>query len=169
MIYLLLYILLSVLSLTYTVKDPLPKSIQNIVILSSSFKNITRQRIKTGLKLASFYPESKILFSGHDHIELFLKHSKNIKSRVLIEDKSTNTYENAFFCKKFLGDSKNIILVTSHSHQVRARNTFRRVYEDLEICNYPTNDIFTLYSPLLPSGWIASLINFIKDWKYNRE
>ena len=163
-----IYLCLTILSLLYTKKDSLPKNVDVIVILSASSDAITKQRIELGINVASKYSNSKILFCGKGKTDLFTKDIKNFSNTYFINKDSTNTYEDAFLSKKYLGSIQSIILVTSSSHQRRAMHTFSRVYKNLKIYNYPTNDFLTPYSPFLPSGWAAVLINLLKDYEYNK-
>ena len=166
-IFLIIYSFFVLVSLLYVLKDPLPSRTDFLVILSASFDRITRKRILKGVKIAKTYPECKVLFCGQKKSCLFQQHIKNISNDCFINAESTNTYEDAFFSKKYLEDVDSIILVTSSAHQRRSKNTFQRVYKNLKIYNSPTNDLFCFYSPFLPSGWIVVMINLIKDWRYN--
>jgi len=63
--------------------------------------------------------------------------------KILLEEKSKNTYENAVFVKKILErkNIKKIILVTSPYHQQRASITFRSVLgQDYKIINHSALD-----------------------------
>lgn len=161
------YFSFSLLSWFYILRDKLPKQVDYIIILSASSSRITKRRIAKGIEVASRYPLTKILFCGKKMSPLFQKEMMNICNTCFVNNKSTNTYEDALYAKRYLKNVKNVILITSSSHQRRARNTFHRVYRDMKIYNISTNDIFTLYSPFLPTGWVVTFINLFKDWKYN--
>ncbi len=169
MVYLILifYFAFSLLSWFYILSDKLPKQIDYIIILSASSNKMTKRRIAKGVEVASRYPTAKILFCGKKMSSLFQEEVKNICNTCFVNNESTNTYEDALYGKRYLKNVKNVILITSSSHQRRARNTFHRVYRDMKIYNISTNDIFTLYSPFLPTGWVVTFINLFKDWKYN--
>jgi uncharacterized SAM-binding protein YcdF (DUF218 family) len=137
--------------------------------LSDNFKWSTIHRLETAIRISQKYPFAKIIICGREHsnfINSYLK--KEDKYRFLSQNMSTNTYEDAFYLsKKIKGIFKqNIILVTSSPHQRRAFHTFIRFFSG-EIYNFPSNDYANLYSPILPSGWLAQIINIYKDYKYN--
>ncbi len=164
---LIFYFSFSLLSWLYILRDKFPKQVDYIIILSASSNRMTKRRIAKGIEVASRYPSAKILFCGKKMSSLFQEEVKSIHNTCFMNNESINTYEDALYAKRYLENVRNVILITSSSHQRRARNTFRRVYRDMKIYNVPTNDIFTQYSPFLPTGWIATLINLLKDWKYN--
>ena len=161
------YICFSYLSLKYTKRDSLPEHTDYIVILSASTDSITLDRIKHAKELAKSFNEAKLLSCGKYKKELFKLKLSDLKNRSVLQIDSTNTYEDAYEVKKIVKDSENMVLVTSHSVQVRALNTFLKFFKRENIYCSPTNDLMSWYSPLLPTGWIASLLNYIKDRRYN--
>jgi len=165
----LIYILFSFLSTLYSRKDKIVSGVDYIVILSASLDSVTLNRIRKGICISRNNPNSTVIFCGKEKSKLFKEHAGEIKNQIYIQDKSTNTYEDARYCKDVIKKKSSVVLVTSYSHQIRAFHTFKRVFKDLEVYNSPTNDFFTWYSPFLPIGWIAFLINCFKDWKYNRK
>lgn len=96
---------------------------------------------------------SRILITGGDTSIGLLKHDKSFESArikslliqmgipadsILVEDKARNTYENALFTKKILGETREqFLLVTSASHMRRAYGCFQKV--GLLTVPYPVN------------------------------
>ena len=160
------------LNIFYVKRDKkLPKFTKFIVILSAAYDLITIKRLKVALSLLKKYPKAKLVVCGKEKANLmrsFLK-TRGV-SGFIVQDKSSNTFEDAKYLKDLLPEREktNFILVTSASHQRRAYNTFKRVFLG-KVWNYPTNDIFSFYSPLFPIGWLANLINLLKDLRYNKK
>ena len=166
-----LYLLITILNLKYVKRDKLPKRIELIVVLSASRDDVTLSRLRTAIKLIGNYPGATIATCGKEKASLMKNFLKSKKfNKVIIQNKSTNTYEDALYLKNLLPqkEKSSFILITSSAHQRRAYNTFRRVFKST-IWNHPTNDILSFYSPLLPSGWIFNTINLIKDKQYNNK
>lgn len=106
----------------------------------STALNEAGERMTEVLILARRYPDLPIIFSGgsasfffkdvaeaQDARSFFAKLGIDPK-RVQIEDKSRNTYENAVFTRRVLGERAkgNWILITSAFHMPRAVGCFRR-------------------------------------------
>lgn len=168
---LLVYILISGFCIFSSIKrDKLPQKIKWIIVLSDDFNWSTIHRLDTGIKLFKKFPKAKIVVCGKDKSALMKSYLlKNNIRRYIVEDKSTNTYEDVFFLKKMIRgiENEDILLVTSAYHQRRALHTFRKIMK-AEIYNYPTNDFLNPFSPMIPTGWVAYIINIIKDFKYNK-
>lgn len=104
-------------------------------------------RCDQGIELKKRDWAKKLLFSGKTgsrNAYDFKSHAKNqgIKENdIILEDKATNTIENALFTKDILikNDYKSIILVSSPYSQRRQCMTFKKVLkdEDIKIINYP--------------------------------
>jgi len=74
------------------------------------------------------------------------------KSRIVIDNVSRTTLENAQAAQKFVEDNriKNIILVTSIYHMERAEFLFRKMLEDLGVQIIPYS---TYIKPISPDSW----------------
>ncbi len=78
-----------------------------------------------------------------------MKQLANVKGipnkKILLEEKATNTLENALFVKKIVTKHKfkNIILVTSPYHQRRVYKTFKKVFEGKTIILQNAPSIFS--------------------------
>lgn len=63
-------------------------------------------------------------------------------NKIILEEKATNTYENALFVKRIVVKKRfsNIILVTSPYHQRRAYETFKKVFgkRPIQLQNAPS-------------------------------
>lgn len=99
------------------------------------------ERMTSFIKLARLYPAAKLVFTGGS-ASIFAGHPKEAQtakmlfddlgmdtSKIIFEDASRNTYENALFSKALAkpDSGENWILITSASHMPRAVGVFRRV------------------------------------------
>jgi len=99
------------------------------------------------------------------------------KSKIIIENGSTNTYENALETRKLLEGDRKWLLVSSASHLKRAHATFLKA--GLNVDPIPVDYIFSKQPPLWSiaplftvSGWqgvvheyIGDLYYSFRDWK----
>lgn len=130
----------------------LPRNVDGIVVLGGFVDTVTSQ--KTGqvelggaverlfalIELSQRYPQARIVFSGGSGsvlypeareaplVEKLLKSISVDTSRVLFEDRSRNTHENAVFSRDIANpkEGENWLLVTSASHMPRAMGCFRQ-------------------------------------------
>jgi uncharacterized SAM-binding protein YcdF (DUF218 family) len=107
--------------------------------------NEAAERLTEGLRLALKHPSAKVVFTGgvggllSKDIEAsapvgrFLRDLGIAESRVLLEGKSRNTYENALFTKALVAPAKGErwVLVTSAYHMPRAMGLFRKAGFDV--------------------------------------
>jgi tetratricopeptide (TPR) repeat protein len=120
----------------------LPKKDHAIVILGyalaedGSMKQPLIERLKAGMAVAKHYPNSKIIVSGgvpkqgvteSDAMYNWLTSQGIDKGRIIKENKSTDTVENALFSTSILESQglKDVTLVTSASHMRRALTVFQ--------------------------------------------
>jgi len=172
MILLVAYLTIVALVLLTIKWDNYPKENPHaIVILSGSNKYITRFRL-----LWAIYLIKKHNYKGKVYVcgkKLCVYMKDYILSRVhevgIVTVNSSNTLEDAQFTHRVIQDNSSvIILITSLSHQLRAYNTFKKVFGASKIINCPTwYDLGSWFSPLLPTGWVAVTINIIKNFKYS--
>ncbi len=80
---------------------------------------------------------------GSDLKSILFKTKQDVDaSKVIIDNDSTNTYENAIIASRIIKDRdfRDITLVTSHYHMKRAFYTFRRIIpEDVKIYAHPVS------------------------------
>lgn len=120
----------------------LPQKDHAIVILGyaladdGSMREPLIERLKAGLAIAKQYPKSKIIVTGGvpkqgiteaDAMSSWLISQGIEKDRIILENKSTDTVENALFTtEKLVKDGiKDVTLVTSASHMRRALTVFK--------------------------------------------
>lgn len=166
----LIYLSLVLLSYWYcNLGSKLPiKSSRYVTVLSAAFKSVTKQRINTAIELKRLYPKLIIIASGKFHSKYMkgLLKIANITD-VIIQSRSTNTHEDAFFTKRLLKNKRgDLILVTSPTHQRRAFHAFKRIFSN-NIVNHSSSLFLSVDSILLPTGWISIIIELYKDIKYN--
>lgn len=131
---------------------PLPEHIDGIIVLGGMVRpaisrarhrptlNDAAERLFEGAHLAHLHPEAKVLFTGgspnpwepqareSDFAEKALIDMGIDPSRLIIEDRARNTYENAVFSKPLTpdGGKGTWILVTSAVHMPRSVGVFRK-------------------------------------------
>ena len=165
-----IYLVLSTVAVLYYWQEfnKINSKIRSIVILSGNFDWDTISRAKKGIDLKRNFKNAKFAVCGKYRGFLAEKiiQSHRYKS-IILQDKSTNTYEDAFFLKKVSNDKDlfPMAVVPSQPHLRRALHTFAKVFPNRIIYGFATNDFLNIYSPFLPSGWLAIAINVIKDWK----
>lgn len=134
-------------------KPPLPYAVHGIIILGGGFDNTvstardisemnrSADRFVEGIILAKKFPDAKILFSGGSasilsktkagalvaepmFIDLGIK-----KSRLVLESKSRNTYENAVYSFESVNPKpwENWLLITSAFHMPRSLGIYRKI------------------------------------------
>ena len=142
-----------------TPSDPLQKA-DVIVVLSGE-----NDRTAWGIKLFQDGWAPRILFSGAALDKSGPSNAAAMRDQalaarvpadsILVEEKSTDTFENAAFSKQILDSvtAKKIILVTSPYHQRRAYESFQQVYngDKVTIINSPSG-----YSQWSSQGWWRS-------------
>ncbi|MGC6392357.1 MAG: YdcF family protein [Alphaproteobacteria bacterium] len=152
----------------YAYPDPMPSQIGGIIVLGGAMESgsvgasrpfppvgSSGERLFASLQLAQRYPNVPIVFSGYsgslwsvEADEASLTRSlihdliKN-PQRVMYENKSRNTYENAVFTEKLLMDLKHtqtnapFLLVTSAGHMPRSMALFART--SIPVVAYPVD------------------------------
>lgn len=166
----LVYLTIFFFSYLYVKKDKfLDKKICSIFVLSASNNMVTRQRLNQAISFNKKLDNAVIIACGKDKVAFmrgYLQRKGVVNFR--LQDKSTNTLEDAIFGREMIKkNNKPIAVITSPTHQRRAYNSFKKVFRETKIYNYPANPFFSFDSILLPTGWIGLVINFYKDRKYN--
>ncbi|MFH2109399.1 MAG: YdcF family protein [Patescibacteria group bacterium] len=141
-----------------------------IVVLSAANRYITKYRLKYALKVWRGNGEIQPIAVCGKNLHRYMKDYLESRgaTKIIVQDMSTNTLEDAQYLVKLLKNQclESIVLVTSLSHQRRAYKTFRKIFKN-GIANRPAwNELFSLYSPLLPTGWVATSVNLYKDIKH---
>nr|WP_204539943.1 YdcF family protein [Peribacillus deserti] len=139
----------------------LPQQKHAIVILGyaladdGTMKEPLIERLKAGLSIAKKYPNSKIIVSGGvpkqgvteaDAMNKWLTEQGVSKDRILMENNSTDTVENALFTHDILEKQglKDVTIVTSASHIRRALTVFNEASDFYDrMNNKKTNRSFT--------------------------
>jgi tetratricopeptide (TPR) repeat protein len=147
--------------LNMEVPEHLPQKNHAIVILGyaladdGSMRQPLIERLKTGLAVAKQYPNSKIIVTGGvpkqgiteaEAMSNWLIFQGIDKERIILENKSTDTVENALFTIAILEKEgiKDVTLVTSASHMRRALTVFKEASDFYDKMNGKhTNRKFT--------------------------
>ena len=175
-------------------KASLPPQADGIVVLGGVF-NVRYSRIfgepeiEDGAerllalaRLRRVYPEAKIVYAGGSESELARQTLNTMgtdTSRILFEDKSSSTRENALFARKLVNPAPGEVwvLVTSAYHMPRATGVFRKL--DWKVLPVPVDhhtggdlefDLSLhvlnrlLLSELAIREWASLLLYRIKGW-----
>ncbi|WP_062220185.1 YdcF family protein [Aureimonas sp. D3] len=144
-------------------KPVLPERVTGIVVLGGSFDTLVARtrgepelndaadRITTTLALSRLYPDAKVIFSGgaaamfeEDVTESSVAQKLFDQlglapERLILEDRSRNTIENARFSKELASPQRGEtwLLVTSAAHMPRSVGCFRTA--GFDIIPYPTD------------------------------
>ncbi|MDX1580135.1 MAG: YdcF family protein [Alphaproteobacteria bacterium] len=168
----------------------LPQQVNGIIVLGGAVNPpLTKARGQPALsaraerrtetvRLARLYPEAKIVFSGGFWDDRMLSESDVARqlfedlglatNRIIFEEKSTSTVENARFTSDIVqaGDGETWLLVTSASHMPRAMGVFRKQGWDLTPypVDYSTTHTFIWFG--LPSIGrnLADLDYAVRAW-----
>ena len=138
------------------------------------------ERLTEFAKLAKLYPEAKAVFttgSGSltkqdlkeaDFIPPVLENLGLERSRVIYENQSRNTYENAIFSKALLKPDTNEkwILVTSAFHMPRSISVFRKI--GWNVIPYPVDFSMTGEAPEVisfsPTVGLSRFSSALHEW-----
>ncbi len=167
-------LLLAPLENRFPANPPLPHHVDGIIILGGAINqtissargqiNLTdaAERLLEGARLARLYPEARVVFTGgaSDPFNQTLREAPYAvreledlgvaADRLVVEDASRNTFENAVFTQRLMQPKKGQVwvLVTSASHMARAVGVFRSV--NWPVIPWPVN-YFTPSRPLFGS------------------
>ena len=128
------------------------KDSEGIIVLGGG-----SERIYEAVRLAQLMPYKKIIASGVAESELAFIYTKLRRmDTILVESRSTNTYENAEFTKDILkGDAGGRwVLVTSAEHMPRAVACFRKV--GLNVVPWPARNNSL--------SWLGRFRNGLHEW-----
>jgi len=113
--------------------------------------NESAERVTEGLRLALRHPEAKVVFTGgvgglfarnveaSEPVAAFLTEAGVAKDRLVLENRSRNTYENAVFTRDLVNPKpgERWYLVTSAYHMPRAMGLFRKA--GFDVVAYPVD------------------------------
>jgi uncharacterized SAM-binding protein YcdF (DUF218 family) len=138
----------------FTVARPLPSQLDGIIVLGGAVNpivtaerglpalNADAEEMTEFVSLAKAYPHARLVFSGGNSglfnrkslseaavAKLFFQQQGLDTRRIIFEDRSRNTYENALFSKEIIRPKPEEVwlLVTSALHMPRAVGVFRKV------------------------------------------
>jgi uncharacterized SAM-binding protein YcdF (DUF218 family) len=169
----------------------LPKNVTGIILLGGAVDpgiterhhqvalNDAAERITATLALARRYPKARVLISGGhgEMVPVHLSEGEATRSllvadgldpdRIMLEDRSRNTIENAVFSKELAkpGPDEVWLLVTSAAHMPRAVGCFRHV--GWAVLPYPVD--YHTGQPITPDlfelgGKLALLDHGMREW-----
>ncbi len=143
--------------------------------------NEAGERLTEGVRLARRYPNARIVFTGGvagllatqaaaaEPIGKFLEDVGIDKARILLEDRSRNTYQNALFTRDMINPKPGEmwLLVTSAYHTPRSVGVFRHAGFDVIAApvDYRTRDGDDAYRMFesVPSG-LQRLDLAVREW-----
>jgi uncharacterized SAM-binding protein YcdF (DUF218 family) len=106
---------------------------KNVGDVCADISYVVPERVVATVRLSELYPQARVLYSGGGTEAVLGKKALVrlgvLSERIIIEDKSRNTYENAKFSKMIAApkESETWVLVTSAYHMPRAMGVFRAV------------------------------------------
>jgi uncharacterized SAM-binding protein YcdF (DUF218 family) len=166
--------------------DPLPPAVDGIIVLGGAQNtrmtreygtpalNSAANTMTSFLWLARTYPEAKLVFAGGsgslradtppeaETARLFLEQQGFDSRRVIFEDKSRNTFENAAFAKPLAEPRPGEVwlLVAQAVHMPRAVGVFRRVGWD--VVPYPEAYRIERQIPLEVSSSVGHALGMLR-------
>lgn len=176
----------------FPMNQNLPEKVDGIIVLGGIVnETITKSRGQTTVggtisRLLEFailskkYPEAKLVFTGGsgkllnqnikeaDVLEPLLDVLGIDKDRMIYENKSRNTYENATLSKALInpGPDENWILITSAFHIPRSVGVFRKA--GWNVISYPVDYSYAIDAPLGPvfdlQSGLISLSSGLHEW-----
>lgn len=157
--------------------DPLIAKSRGVLAVNES-----AERLIVGSALARKYSNAKFVFTGGSAAILLPKSPEAVgvrdillralglsKHRLIVEDRSRNTFENAIFTRKLLRPRRHEkwILVTSAYHMPRAAGCFRKV--GFDIIPWPVDyrtrgreDLLLFFAQ--PSGGLRRVDEAMREW-----
>ena len=168
LVLLFLYLVASLTSFLWIKRDK-ESCASVIVVLSGVNKLHTINRIKKAAELFNKNYAKTILISGKYLVDWMVSELNKLgvpNDRIRVQNKSTNTFEDAAHSFEFLGKIESILLVTASAHQRRASREFKRIFENIKIINTPSNDYVHIFSFFLPTGWLITLSEMVKFLRY---
>ena len=175
----------------FSAPDPLPPKVDGIIVLGGSV-DVTRSKARqtvllnqNGDRLVQFaalsrrYPEAKLVFTGGgpdarhmEESEVSLRALSDLGvdlSRVMLESRSTSTYENAVLSYELVrpGADEVWLLVTSAWHMPRAVGSFR--VAGWNVIAFPAGYVTAgggigVEWPLRPFTSLANLTSIGREW-----
>ncbi|MCZ0978270.1 YdcF family protein [Streptomyces diastatochromogenes] len=139
---------------------------------SDSINLVNRWRVRAGLRSVGTDDgaDTVVVFSGGPvggdvaEARLMAEHARSVlrfEGRVLVEDRSRNTWENITHVIPLLADARRITIVSQPAHALKARAYLRRQRPDLAARLVPGEDYrlgeWTLFKPLLAAYGLWSL------------
>jgi len=132
------------------------------------------QRIDIAVKYLNENADVKVIASGgKDNRETYteaeimskLLQDKGIEiNRIIIEDRSLNTYENFKYSKNLIDIDKKVIIVSSDYHLFRAKSIAKKLgYKDIGIMANKTTPLW-----LLPNYYVREYFGILKEWLMSR-
>jgi len=156
--------------------DPVLSRVRGQVALSGA-----AERVTAIAELARAYPKAKIVYTSGDaslfadegaeadYLQPLLDSFGVPRGRVLLENKSRNTAENATFTKALVAPKpgERWLLVTSAAHMPRAMGCFRRAGFDVEAypVDWNTPPSWRFGMPLSPIYGMRALDDAAHEWE----
>jgi len=168
----------------------LPENVEGIIVLGGSeLSAITlsrgqpslsesAERLTSFLALARRYPDARLVFTGGSSAQrpeetdvatarVLLSQLGLDTGRVMFEDRSRNTYENAVLSRALVGSKQRNpwLLITSASHMPRSVGAFRKA--GWTVTPYPVDYLTAASSGLIefrPGGSLNALSRGLKEW-----
>ncbi len=145
---LLIFVVVEGLVLSQFSKEPVGEP-QYCIILGAQWKTsgpsiVLQYRLDKAVEFLEEHPDTKVIVSGGkgsnepiseaEGMQGYLVDAGIAEDRIIMEDQSTNTYENLIFSEKYLDKtSDSIVLVTNNFHMFRALKIAQKQgYENIQ-------------------------------------
>ena len=114
-----------------SLKHQVTKDMKDLLILGSCLKDqelspTLRARLEMGANLLKQNPNLKVIVTGGKGTDTLIEEYGIGEERILVEDQSSNTFENLLFSKRLLTGEK-VAIVTNEFHSVRTSLLARRL------------------------------------------
>jgi len=145
------------------------------IVLGAQWKDngpseVLRRRLDTAIHYLNANPDTKVIVSGGQGGNEIISEASGMRGylinagiaedRILIEDRSSNTYENLIFSSRLLNpDSDNVVIVTSNFHVFRALSIAKKQgYHSIE------GQAADSLPAMLPNNLLREFLGVIKDY-----
>jgi uncharacterized SAM-binding protein YcdF (DUF218 family) len=134
-------------------------AIKGIIVPGGDFE----RRFDEALSISKAHPHLKIAISGiklFDIWDVYSRASQDVRRRIVLELRATNTYGNAIFTKELIRPAagERWLLVTSASHMPRAIGTFHKAGFPVEPWPVDDKENVRLHPYIAVHEWIGLVV-----------
>ena len=158
-------------------KQEPPPNVGHIIVLGAKLNGDVMSlslyyRVREALQYLEANPETKVIVSGGQGEDEWITEAEAMANyflengisdeRIILEEASTNTYENFLFSREVVGDEvKELVVVTNDFHLYRAKVIARR--QGFEPYSLAAETPFVVRGKL----WIREYLAVMKTWLFD--